>query len=167
MSNSYEVMTIKDTLPCSQEDFDKLLSLVEKADASMQAELTPDGQIHLYAEESFFVPEGRDGKTLFKWIGAIAKKAGVPFVQFGVAFYSDKCSPESSGGYSFRVYADGKVVSPKVVWPEDQAWKCPECGKVQVVDYDSAAEVGTPRCCDGEVECERMEADEACKEGVH
>ena len=77
-------------------------------------------------------------------VGEIAEAAGLPYLEFSVGLVDGQ--PGGSGGYSFRIYPGGKIVWPRVIWPEDWTWVCPECGRRTYHDYEALVDVGDPVC---------------------
>ena len=128
MADYFTVITAEESIDCSKEDYDRLYDVFEPIGEDEdgyefeQSQLTLNysaerKSLYIYGEEGnaneeHITPEG------LKVLGEIIQKAGKEYLEFGVGSYCTRPRPGSSGGYSFRVYADGTLRYPKQVWDD-------------------------------------------------
>ena len=109
-------MSAGDTLPCTDQEFNKIRNALLKSQSGVQAELHC-GTVYLYADDGCNwedVPQ-----VVFKTIGKLLKKANQKYLECGMAYTSDKICAESQGGGYVRILQDGTLVEPKLVWPKE------------------------------------------------
>lgn len=131
MSNYYSIATACDAIPGTADDFEHLLGLLTvdpmEGDPSefqihgfeleyFGTDTTKPGSIYLKAPESCDVDA--IPKKFCKALGKLLKKSKLKFLQIGVAMTCDRLRPDSHGGYYVRILPDGRLVSPKLVWPK-------------------------------------------------
>lgn len=74
--------------------------------------------------ETLFIHTGPNGTIddvpdkFWNIIGAMLKERGLPYLEFGQAMYCDTPYPGSCWGTAFRVYPDGTIKHPNVIWPD-------------------------------------------------
>ncbi len=155
MSQSYTQIAATTAFPCSDSDYRKInKAMIGKAredgfDHGVRCEFhTPPrakiGQLYIYADEC-----GDPDQLTDECLSAIAsalKKAKLPFLEFGVAYYDDKCRPESCGGYRFRIMADGTIVNQNTSWSAGRAKRNPT-----ITALESARDALNNVPCVGEV----------------
>jgi hypothetical protein len=136
--NNYVVITAEDSVEgVSARDFEKLKEKLEGT--GLDAELwdtkgkgkNEKGQLYIFGEE-YFDEEAFIENACPEAIGEILKKAKVPHLDFGIAFYGSKACPDSAGGGKFRVYDDGHLAWAELIFPEYPAKK-PKKQKVWVL----------------------------------
>lgn len=124
MANSYTHMTARETISCSEEDFERLQEEIEIARIRADDEDTngsdlavslDEGQLHVFTDYGSFDAD-EIGASVLALLGRIISKAGKPFWLWDYANSSDKLRPGSHGGGSLRVMADGSLEWPTVVW---------------------------------------------------
>ncbi len=49
--------------------------------------------------------------------GKLIGDAGKPYLEVGFAHCADRLSPQSCGGGECRIYSDGSLVYPVIIWP--------------------------------------------------
>lgn len=110
MANYYTHIVGRELLPATEDEFNKLVELLNKAEEEndamhgMNAEYV-DGCIHMYDDESGTLEEFTD--EILHFLGELISKAGWPYWEFGVCWYCDKRRPEGFGGTTARIYPDG------------------------------------------------------------
>jgi len=125
MANYYRNVTAFEVLRASKRDFEALAKVwepegydedgFEKEASGLVVIYDKDEKgLYIYSEESGDIE--RVPAEALKKLGEIIEKAGKPFLEFGWADYCDRPRPGSSGGGEFRVYPDGSVKYPSVVW---------------------------------------------------
>jgi hypothetical protein len=125
MANNYSKMSCDRTIPCTQEEYQKIFDLLEQnKDANepcgIGCEFDPkDKDLYLFADE-YADPECLPAEVV-ELVGSLLKKAGMRFVTLQCCFTSDRVSISSQGGQYFRITDKGKLVTPKLLWPEDVA----------------------------------------------
>ena len=124
MSNCYAICTAETALACNDEEHDILSQLLDapEDDDNFEAhgfeiERWEDtGHSYIYAEEwcdQHCLPE-----AFRQALGEILKRLDLPYLEFGIACWSDKPAPGTAGGAAFRIIQDGSMVEPSVTWPE-------------------------------------------------
>ena len=58
-------------------------------------------------------------KAFLLQFGLLIAANGMEYLSFGVAYTSDGAQPGTLGGSEFRIYADGSIERPRVVWDRD------------------------------------------------
>ncbi len=124
MANNYEQVTAAKTITCTQEEADKLKEILEKAEEEDDIchgftfdYGEPHGdQLYLYAEENG-TPGALPDEAL-DLIGELVKKNNLPYLEFGYAVTCSRMIVGEFGGGQFRIYPDGSLVFPTIVWPE-------------------------------------------------
>ena len=120
MSNSYSPCTANDILPCSPELAEKIKKSLELDDGvfhGLKCEYHPEEKwLYIFADESCF-PENLPDESL-DLIGKAIEAAGLPYMEFGIAFYGDRQRAGSCGGAYFRIMSDGQYIEPQTVWPK-------------------------------------------------
>jgi len=121
MANYYSVATARCTIPCTEEKFKKLQSLLTANPSDPNAD--PDeiydhnyaisfqcGQLFLYSDNSDRSPHEEHLPTEFLLeLGHLLEEARLPHLTVGVAFICSKIRPDSHGGTEFRIYPDGSI----------------------------------------------------------
>lgn len=118
MSNCYGIATAEQSVKCSQEDFDKLAAILRDDRTCLHGfsvEFMNSDSIYLYSEENCTLDELP--YEFLKCFGELIKRNGLKYLEVGIAFYSDRPEPDSSGGMRFRIYPDGTIVCPELNWP--------------------------------------------------
>ena len=118
----YSTMTAYDGIPCSLEDFEGLQHVLSVERQRLEAEYTvfcldikyTDGELFIYAEyfDCYSLPENACSA-----IGRLLKLSGKGFLEFGYSETASRISVNSHGGGVLRIYNDGSLVYPKIVWP--------------------------------------------------
>ena len=134
MADYFTIITAESGVECSQEDYDRLCNVFEqKGDGDgfdengeyveatgLTLEYSKERQsLYIYGDEGAANEEHITAEGL-KVLGEIIQKAGKKYLEFGAGSYCSKPRPESSGGYYFRVYADGVLRYPKQVWEDNK-----------------------------------------------
>ena len=125
MSNSYTRVTAEESIACSDELYAQLQRVLESdaekrrstdgCDDGFEWTRTKDGYLYAYAPDSGD-PDAWS-EELLDVLGAIITAAELTHWEFGVAYWDDKCRPDSAGGYKFRIMADGSLVFGVTEWP--------------------------------------------------
>lgn len=122
MANNYTQCTPDRSLKCTKQQAHKLISLLNEEEGEdichgfIGEYYSKDGEFYFYAETSGS-PEELP-KKFTKLLGTLMTKNKVPYVTIGGAFYCDKLRPGEFGGFDCRIYPDGEIVWPKIMWPE-------------------------------------------------
>jgi len=124
MTDFYSTMTPYGCIPCSLEDFVDLQHILtaerqrltdeEGLDLCLELEYT-DGELFVFAQCYFdddSLPE-----NMCTAIGGLLKSSGLKYLQFGYSQTASRVIVNSHGGGVFRIYNDGALVWPKIVWP--------------------------------------------------
>ena len=124
MTDFYSTMVPYDFIPCSLDDFEGLqhvLSLEnqrleeeEYLSLCLEIEYT-EGKLFIYAENF-----GDDSlpENVCSAIGRLLRLSGKDFLEFGYSQSSSRIMINSHGGGVFRIYNDGSLVWPKIVWTD-------------------------------------------------
>jgi len=118
----YSTMTAYDCIPCSLEDFEGLQHVLSVERQRLEAEDTvfcldikyTDGELFIYTEyfDDYSLPENACSA-----IGRLLRLSGQEFLEFGYSQTASRVIVNSQGGGTFRIYNDGALVWPKIVWP--------------------------------------------------
>ena len=88
------------------------------AEHGFSLEVTPAGpgqaKVFFYAEESG--NEDELPEEARQALGAAVAAAGLPYLKIGYACTSDRCCAGSVGGGELRLYPDGVLAGPELVW---------------------------------------------------
>ena len=126
MANNYTTHTAEESVPCSAEDLAALRALLAQTDEEDDGDgphgMAIDGETeaYLYCDDESSNASALPERFLKKF-GEVLTKAGKPWLEIGYAHTCDKASPGSHGGGSCRIYPDGTLVYPKIVWPGQEA----------------------------------------------
>lgn len=113
----------------TKQEHDRLCDLLDECDRLAEEKLGDDfqshgftlewfdGSSHLYADESFWIETLEHGNFL-KELGEAIAGAGLPYLEVGFSCTATRCAPGSHGGGAFRIYPDGHIAKPRVVWME-------------------------------------------------
>ena len=112
-----------ETLPASQEDFDKLVELLAFEDLEdedfiphgMEVEYY-DGAVHMFDGESGSLEDVSN--EALAHIGQMIRKAGKAFWEFGISYTASRAAPGSRGGCYARIMPDGSRVFSLTTWPK-------------------------------------------------
>ena len=123
MTDFYSTMVPYDFIKCSLEDFEGLQHVLSVERQRLEAEecLGLDLEIE-YIDGELFIYAANFGddslpENVCSAIGRLLRLSGVEFLEFG---YSQACSRimiNSHGGGVFRIYNNGTLVHPEIVWP--------------------------------------------------
>ena len=83
-------------------------------DSAFAAEYYPDGDLYFFAEDNGDIDQIPD--DAIKVVGSILHRLQKPYLEFGYAFRSDRHTPGSHGGGTFRITDQGTLVHPAVLW---------------------------------------------------
>jgi hypothetical protein len=119
MPNYNTIVTPAVGLPCTEGEANDIGAwLAEVAATSCGfVFLFEDGLGYLEAEESGEWAE-LPAEALAR-IGTLITRAGLPYLECGVAFTCSRLLPGSHGGTAFRILADGTLVDRIETWPPD------------------------------------------------
>ncbi len=123
MTDLYSTMVPCDFIKCSPEDFEglqRVLSLEnqrleDEEDLNLCLEIEYiDGELFIYAENF-----GDDSlpENICTAIGRLLRLSGKEFLEFEYAQASSRIMISSHGGGVFRIYNNGTLVYPEIVWP--------------------------------------------------
>lgn len=124
MTDYYSTMTANEWVACSRKDFDILnLALqIERqrieeegdVDIFLQVEYSSKEGVFIFSEQYF----GDDDLTenVILAIGKLLSSAGRDFLEFSYSQSASRIMAHSHGGGSFRIYNDGRVGWPKLIW---------------------------------------------------
>jgi hypothetical protein len=131
MANNYNQVAAIKSLTCTDAESLEIAQVLnndaETKDCYHGFEIEYSGdQLYIFAEESG-TPEELS-EEVRKLIGKLITKNELPYLQFGYAFTCSKMRMGEFGGGEFRIYPNGDLVWPFVIWPESPAWEvvCPE-----------------------------------------
>lgn len=123
MTDYYSTMTANEWVACSRLDFD-ILNLAlqnerqrieEEGDVEicLQVEFSDEAGVFIFSQ--YF---GEDDLTenVILAIGKLLSSAGRDFLEFSYSQSASRIIPRSHGGGSFRIYCDGRIDWPKLVW---------------------------------------------------
>jgi len=123
MTDLYSTMVPCDVIPCSLENFEVLQHVLsveskrledeEELDLCLEIEYI-DGELFIYAENF-----GDDSlpENVCSAIGRLLRLSGKEFLEFGYSQASSRIMINSHGGGVFRIYNNGTLVHPEIVWP--------------------------------------------------
>ena len=122
MTDLYSTMAAYDFIKCSPEDFEGLQQflsverqrLEDEEDLGFDLEIEYiDGELFIYAENF-----GDDSlpENVCSAIGRLLRLSGKEFLEFGYSQASSRIMINSHGGGNFRIYNDGILVHPEVIW---------------------------------------------------
>lgn len=117
MSNCYQVVAARDSIPCSQELWLDLQELLDKvASESFETVDYEDHGLTFTWNSGFLYAFAEDWgnldalpQSVLEKIAGILGCTDLDYWQFGVAYYSDKLRPDSCGGFDVRITKDGTI----------------------------------------------------------
>lgn len=136
MANNYTMLTAEKTVPCTQEQFDKLQAALQACENNEECINTGiDMELYDECEVYIFGEYGADPDTLsdefLGLLGKLLRAAGMEYLECGIAWTCDKMRMDSHGGTSIRFYPDGQLVwaetkfdyTPLEMLPRYQNWQ--------------------------------------------
>lgn len=119
MADYFTICTAFHQVPCTEEEaagLNALMELPEDADAQhdLQIEWDSDGA-YLVTDYGNSCVDALPEAFLVRF-GELIGRAGMPFLQIGMAFTCSKYRIGSHGGENCRIYPNGDLVFPKEVW---------------------------------------------------
>ena len=123
MTDLYSTMVTCDFIKCSLEDFEGLQHVlwVERQRFEAEEDYVFDLEIEYIDGELFIYAEnfGDDSlpENVCSAIGRLLRLSGKEFLEFGYSQASSRIMINSHGGGVFRIYNDGTLVHPEIVWP--------------------------------------------------
>lgn len=72
-------------------------------------------ELYIYGEDHVDIDQVP--KRFLTALGALLKKRGKDYLEFGYANMCSKHCPDSHDGGRFRIDANGHFIEPKIVWP--------------------------------------------------
>lgn len=125
MTDCYSSMTAYDRIPCSLEDFMDLQDILkaerkrlndeEELYLCLDLEYT-DGELFIFAQ--YYFDDDSLPEKVCSAIGRLLKASGIKYLQFGYSQITSTIMVNSHGGGDFRIYNDGALVWPRIVWPD-------------------------------------------------
>ena len=123
MTDLYSTMVPYDFIKCSLEDFEGLQHVMSVENQRLEEEEYlslcleiefAEGELFIYAENF-----GDDSlpENVCSAIGRLLRISGKEFLEFEYAQTSSRIMIRSHGGGVFRIYDDGSLVRPEIVWP--------------------------------------------------
>ena len=123
MTDLYSTMVPYDFIKCSLEDFEGLQRVLLSENQRLEDEEDLnlclateylDGELFIYAENF-----GDDSlpENVCSAIGRLLRISGKEFLEFEYAQTSSRIMIRSHGGGALRIYNDGTLVHPEIVWP--------------------------------------------------
>ncbi len=76
------------------------------------------GEVYVYGEDNVDVDQGPE--QFLTALGALLKKRGKEYLEFGYANTCSKHCPDSHDGGRFRIDANGRFIEPKIIWPKSR-----------------------------------------------
>jgi len=127
MANSYSQCTPECVLKATKKEAENLIKLAQYTEEQEDA-----GEYHgfsfeyyngfyMYAEDNFDV--SYFGTDFLKALGKLIKKNKMEYLLFGYAYTCSKLRPGEFGGGEFRIYTDGKIKYPTIIWPRKKEIK--------------------------------------------
>ena len=123
MNDYYSAMAPYGCIPCSLEDFESLQHVLLVERQRLEAEDTVfcldieyiDGELFIYAKhfDCYSLPE-----KVCCAIGRQLTLSGQEFLEFGYSQTATYIMLKTHGGGAFRIYNDGTLVWPKIIWPD-------------------------------------------------
>lgn len=114
----------------SQEQFDELLELIEDETKDEEDfDLYHGMTLEYYENGGYLVTSGDSSdpdhlsQEFLEKFGKCIGDASMPYLIVGYSFSASRNAPGSCGGGSFRIYPDGSMVYPDIIWPEDKVSK--------------------------------------------
>lgn len=124
MTDFYSTKTMCYCIPCSLEDFVDLQGVLkaerkrlndeEELYLCLDLEYT-DGELFIFAR--YYFDDDSLPENVCSAIGRLLKASGLKYLQFGYSQITSTIMVNSHWGGDFRIYNDGSLVWPKVVWP--------------------------------------------------
>ena len=121
MTDFYSTMVPYDFIPCSLDDFEGLQHVLSLENQRLEEEYLSlcleieytEGRLFIYAENF-----GDDSlpENVCSAIGRLLRLSGKEFLEFGYSQASSRIMINSHGGGVFRIYNDGSLVWPEIVW---------------------------------------------------
>jgi hypothetical protein len=120
----YSTMTADECIPCSLEDFEELQHVLSEARQRLEDEEElglclvlkyTDGELFISAPDYFdddSLPE-----NVCSAIGRLLRLSGKEFLECEYSQTASRIAVNSHGGGVFRIYNDGTLVRPEIVWP--------------------------------------------------
>lgn len=123
MTDYYSKMTANDWVACSRQDFD-ILNLAlqnERQRIEEEGDVEICLQVEFSDEDGVFIFSqcfGDDDLTenICSAIGQLLRSVGRDFLEFSYSQSASRIMARSHGGGSFRIYCDGRIDWPKLVW---------------------------------------------------
>lgn len=124
MTDFYSTMVAYEFISCSVEDYLNLQQVLnterqrleEEEDLSLCLEIEYiDGELFVFAS-GYFDDDSLPENVCFA-IGRLLRLSGKEFVEFGYAETASRIMINSHGGGVVRIYNDGSLVRPEMVWP--------------------------------------------------
>lgn len=147
MANYHTISTASHVLPVSRREAHRLNEILRQHDENaaecMNGEMEPCGFEFKYDEEdgTAFLMTGDETSSpqclpaeFLEGIGVLIAAAGLKCLQIGFAHVCGKQRVSSHGGGYCRIYPDGDLVFPTMVWPESDL---SVAANALLDDYDS------------------------------
>ena len=133
MPDYFTDITAQEAITCRPEDADVLIKALlgpEKAEdldgdhglrathADSLLSLEYDrrsAEIYLFGEDH--VDLDQIPQAFLSALGALLRKQGKEYLEFGYANTCTRHCPDSHGGGRFRIDTNGRIIEPRVVWP--------------------------------------------------
>jgi hypothetical protein len=117
------LMSANRFLPCTLSEFDAIIKQLEKDEAEADEvgkcnlEFRHDGKFLFIIGTECPVLENVSEKVIKK-IADLIKKANRKYLQFSYVVVRDEENPGYVCGGETRIYADGSIVDPQIIWPD-------------------------------------------------
>jgi hypothetical protein len=124
MPDLWQECTCDDTLRCSLEDYKQLERKLE-ASAELSGHGFEIGGNHIEGINEIWMLAERMGspddlgQDFLSKLGAVIAKAGRRYWEFSYSNCASRPIVGESGGGSFRIYADGSIEYPRVMYPSE------------------------------------------------
>jgi hypothetical protein len=124
VTDYYSTMTANEWVACSRQDFDDLNEALQKerqriieeddVDLCLQVEYSSKEGVFIFSEQYFGDDDLTDNVCLA--IGKFLSSAGHDYLEFSYSQTASRIIARSHGGGCFRIYSDGRIDWPKLVW---------------------------------------------------
>jgi hypothetical protein len=119
--NYNTLMSSDRSIPCTKDDFDFIKMWLDTANegdspTGIECEWDEKDVVYFYGEENADVDSLPE--AVLEKIGMLLTNAKVKYVEFQLAFTSNRMVPDSQGGALVRILQSGEMVEQKRTWPK-------------------------------------------------
>lgn len=123
MADCYSTMVATQIVACSRKDFEELERAIQgegedldgiDVESCIQVEYVDGEGVFLFVEDYFC--DDDLSENICSAIGRFLKSVGQEYLEFTYSGTCTRVMVGSHGGGSFRIYADGRLVWPRIEW---------------------------------------------------